>query len=65
MIGFLLTSSGDLLLGSMAAPFFWVSLVSIAMVVWIPVVLTLMCGLGVQIAIGDAAVKDERKMSRL
>jgi len=49
----------------MAAPFFSVSLVSIAMVVWIPVVLTLMCGLGVQIAIGDAAVKDERKMSRL
>lgn len=59
---FLLASTGALLLGSMAALFFLVSLVSIAMVVWILVAFMLMTGLGVQIASGYAAVNDERKM---
>ena len=51
MIRFLLTSSGDLLLGSMAAFFFLVSLVSFAMVVWILVAFMPMFGLGMRIAV--------------
>ena len=50
MIRFLLTSSGDLLHGSMAALFFLVSLMSIAMVDWILVAFMPMFGLGMRIA---------------
>jgi DnaK suppressor protein len=60
MIRFLLASTGALLLGSMAAFFFFVSLVSIATIVWILVGFMLMFGLGTQIAARDV-LHDERK----
>jgi hypothetical protein len=58
MMRFLLASIAALLLGSMAAFFFFVSLVSIATVVCILVGFVLMFGLGVQIAIGKTTVND-------
>lgn len=61
MIRFLLASSGILLLGSMSAFFLFVSLLSIATVVWILVALMLMFGLGVQIANEKASVNNGRK----
>ena len=57
MIRFLLASGGALFLGCMAAFFLFVSLLSIATVVWILVGFMLMFGLGVQIAHGN----DKRK----
>src|SRR5579863_7540642 len=60
MIRFLLASTGALLLGSMAAFLFFVSLVSIATVVGILVALMLMFGLGMQIALGNV-LHDQRK----
>ena len=60
MMRFLLALSGVLLVGSISAFFLFVSLLSIATVVWILLALALMFGLGVEIAAADVFY-DERK----